>query len=375
MTQPDLNDLFAGGGGGDRGSARMMQILTDPKVSQITADAHDRISFIDDGGPKRLNRIFAGPAQYIAWVNELMSLTDVGYVDVEHASTSEIEGSFRPDRIATHGSIHICTREISHGEPVVTVRKQPHSLVTLDNMFEQGMLNADMRLFLEQAIRGRSNILISGGSGAGKTTLARALSYYIDPWQRTITCEEAQELRLSDRLQNAVELFTLRKRDDQGRMIRETTLDDLVRMSLRMRGDRVWIGETRGKEAYALVKACNSGHDGSVTTLHADNGKQAIKQLVTYVMESGMPEQPAREQVAQAFNLVVQINKVRMGRRVITEITELEPVLEGSQQRLNKIYEYHGPADQHGQTGRPSPRLIEQWAKNGVNYDDVPGRR
>src|SRR4051794_23168915 len=142
-----------------------------------------------------------------------------------------------------------------------------------------------------------------------------------------------------------------------------------------MRGDRVRDGEARGKEAYALGKDCKSGHDGSITTVHADNGKQAVKALVTYVMESGLTEAPAREQVANAFDLVVQINKVKMGRRVITEITELETVIEGgTNQRINKLYEYVPDTDGFRQLQRPTRRLLELWGKYGVNYDGVQGR-
>lgn len=367
----DLQQLFTTG---DRGSQRMMALLHDPSVSQITADSHDRISFVDDRGTKRVEQVFAGPAQYIAWVNELMALTDVGYTDIERTNASTVEGSFLPDRTTAHGAIHICTREITHGEPAVTVRKQPHDLVTLDRMLSQQMLSPDMRLFLEQAVRGRSNILISGGSGAGKTTLTRALSLFVDPAQRVVTCEETQELRLRDRLPNVVELFTHRKRDENGVLLRETTLDDLVRESLRMRADRVWVGETRGKEAYALIKACNSGHDGSITTMHADNGHQAVQQMRTYVMESGLPEQPAQEQVSRAFNLVVQVSKIGMGRRAITEITELEPVMEGSNQRMTTIYKYDPFSDTFAQLSRPTQRFLRSWERYGVNYDGVDGR-
>lgn len=361
----ELSNLFAVD---SRGAQRMMSIINDPGVSQVTVDRYDRVSYIDKGGLKRVPDVFGSEAEYKIWLNTLMGLTDVGYRDVDSANTSVIEGSFRPDRIAVHGSIHICTSEITRGAPALTVRKQPISLISLDDMLGQGMMNDHMRVFLESAIRGRSNILISGGSGAGKTTLARALSYFIDPNQRVITVEEIDELHLYDRLVNCVSLTTYRKRDDQGRLIRETSLDDLVREGLRMRGDRVWVGETRGKEAYALVKACNSGHDGSVTTMHADSGKQAVKQVVTYVMESGLAEQPAREQVAQAFDLVVQISKVRMGQRVITEISQLEKVIEGgTEQRLNTLWQYDTRTQQFVKVGEPSPKFYQSWERYGVN--------
>jgi len=369
----DLTELFEGAG--DKGTQRMFDILRDPAVTQVCVNRHDRIFYWDQRGQKAVHdQIFAGAPQYIAWLNELLLLTDAGYSDVDSAKTSVIEASFRPDRTGIHGSIHISTRELTRDEPALTIRKQPRETVTLDDMLSQHMMSEDMRLFLQQAVHGRLNILVSGGSGAGKTTLARALSWYVDPLNRVVTVEEIDELHLADRLDNVVALTTYRQRDEEGRLVRETSLDDLVREALRMRGDRIWVGETRGKEAYALVKACNSGHDGSITTVHANNGPQAIKQLATYVMESGLAEDVAREQVAQAFHLVVQVGRERMGRRVIREITQLEPVLEGNQQRWIPLYRYDSSTDSFGQVSRPSRRLIEALARYGVNYDDVPGR-
>lgn len=369
----DLDNLFEANG--DRGHQRLHALLTDPQVKQITCNSHDRVSFIDATGTKRLEGVFAGPAQYVDWLNYLLTLTDVGFTDVTKTNTSVVEGSFLPSRTPVPGSIHICTTEITRSDPSLVIRKQPPNVVSLDQMYEQGMMSADMRAFLEQAVRGRSNILISGGSGAGKTTMARAMSQFIDPAQRLVTVEEIDELKAADRLPDVVSLTSVRRRDSDGRMIRETTLDDLVRESLRMRADRVWVGETRGKEAYALVKACNSGHDGSITTIHADDGRQAFRQVVTYVMESGMSEQPAREQVAQAFDLVVQINQVEMGRRAITEITELENVLEKSaNQRQNVLYSYDPVERSFIQESRPTVRFLRKWQRYGVNYDGVHGR-
>lgn len=373
MTATDpLTNLFEEH---SKGSQMMMQLLRDANVSQITCDAWDRVIYTDGGGPKKAE-VFANPKEYVAWINELLPLTDAGYTDVEAAKTSVIEGSFRPDRIQVHGSIHLCTREITRSEPSLTIRKQPIEIITLDDMLQQGMMNAEMHQFLQAAIHGRANILISGGSGAGKTTLARALSHYIDPWHRVITCEEIDELHLYDRLMNVVPLTTFRKRDEEGALLRETTLQDLVREALRMRGDRVWVGETRGAEAYALVKACNSGHDGSVTTMHADNGKQAVKQVVTYVMEAGLPDATAREQVAQAFDLVVQISKVRMGKRVVTEISQLEKVIEGDrEQRLIELYKFDADTEGFARMGQPSRQFMHKLEVNGVNGLFAPAQQ
>jgi len=348
-------------------SIRMFELLRDPVVSQITVNRFDRVFYSDSTGSRTLEGVFPDPGAYILWLNEILGLTDSSISDVNTARVSVIEASFNPTVTDLHGSIHIATKQLTRGDAAITIRKQPHDIITLDTMLQQGMMSQDMRRFLELAVRGRANILISGSSGAGKTTMARALSWYIDPSQRVLTCEEIDELHLADRLPNVVSLTTFKHTDEEGQILRQVQLEDLVREGLRMRADRIWVGETRGKEAYALVVACNSGHDGSCTTIHADNGKQAIKQLTTYIMESGLTEEVAREQVAQAFHLVVQISKVKLGRRVITEITELESVREGNEQRRNQLFVYDHDSGAFNQVGQPSQRLLRDWSRYGVN--------
>lgn len=372
MDSDNLSDLFVETSV-DRGAQRMIEALEDPTVSQLCVNRYDRVWVTNHQGTQLLQDVFAGPSAYIRFLDYLMSLTDVGYKSVETARTSVIEGSFNPAKTQVQGSIHIATKEVTRMEPVLTVRKQPKNIVTLDNMFSQGMFNEEMRAFLEIATRGRLNIVVSGGSGAGKTTLARALSQYIDGSQRVLTAEEIDELHLSDWLPNVVSLTTYKDVDEFGRVIRKVELDDLVREALRMRADRIWVGETRGKEAFALVKACNSGHDGSCTTLHADDGQQAARQLVTYVMESGLAEEVARDQVQHAFHLVVQIAKVRMGRRVVTEISELEAVREGSAQRIVPLYRYDQEQDTFLKVGMPTRRIVNALERYGVNLNGYNG--
>ena len=355
----------------DKGSQRLFDMLRDPDVIQIEVNAHNRIFFTQASGQKTMvsDQVFAGPEQYVRWLSKMCELTDAVF-DPDRSQSSIIEGSFLPNRSGVRGSVHIATPEVASVEPALTVRKQPETMITLDDMLRTQMMSGDMRLFLQQAVQGRLNILISAGSGIGKTTMARALSRYIDPANRVVTVEEIDELQLAERLPNVVALRTYRQRDDLGRVVRETALDDLVRESLRMRADRVWVGEIRGSEAYALVKACNSGHDGSVTTIHADDAPQAIRQLVTYGMEYGLPEQVAREQVSRAFHLVVHLAREKAGRRVVRHIYQFEPVLERSEQRRIELFKFDPQSGGFVTVSYPSNYLIEALQRYGVNYDD-----
>lgn len=371
MSIDTLGALFSD----NSGSQRMYEVLNDPSVSQIVANGANRIFVTyNTGEVVQLDRVFPSPEAYLDWLNELLTLTDAGVVEIRDVKASVVEGSFSFERTNLYGSIHIATREVTRAEPYLTVRKQPAHHLSLEDLHRAGMMSPEMYLLLKLAVRGRLNILVSGGSGAGKTTMVRALCLQIDPANRILTAEDIDELHLADRLPNVAALTTYRVRDEEGRLVRETTLDDLVREALRMRADRVLVGETRGKEAFSLVKAANSGHDGCITTIHADDGQQAVKQMITYIMEAGVAEEVARDAVARAFHLVVQIQKGELGQRRITEITELESVREGTEQRRNVLYAWDPSRQVWVATGRPSQRLRDLARRYNVNLDEAFAR-
>ncbi len=350
---------------------RLDALLRDPSVSQICINDHTRVFFWDEQGQRMVQqRLFASSDVYVSWLENLLQVTDAGIARLADSTSSVIEASFMPTKTNLYGSVHVSTAMLTRGDPALTIRKQPVEVVSLDDMLVQGSISEDMRLFLQQAVQGRASILISGPSGSGKSTMMRALSQFIDPTHRVITCEEIDELHLADRLPNVVSLTTHVKRDTNGAVIAETDLEDLVREALRMRADRIFVGEVRGSEARSLIKAASTGHDGSCTTLHAHDGPSATRQLAGYLMEAGVPEGPANEQIARAFNLVIHIGTAAMGRRRVLSIDELEPVIEGSNQRTNRLFEYDFEADTHYVAGRPSPTFVRNLSRYGVNFGD-----
>lgn len=347
---------------------RLLALIAAPTTQQVFANGPDRFFYVDtNSGPQHIAPGVLSPEVYEAWTARLVACTDIGQ---EHSLADSplpvIEGSFLKELIPVAGSLHVATKRLTRTFPAVTVRKQPEDKVTLDQMVAQRMMTPQMANFLAAAMRARLNILLSGGSGAGKTTMARALSLHIPTTERICTAEEIDELNVGQHLPNTVAMTTWKSYDELGQVMVEVTLEQLVRETLRMRPDRIWVGETRGKEAYALVKACNSGHDGSLTTVHGDTGAQAVKQLVSYVMESHLTEAAAIDQVAKAFHLVIQIVKPNPMKRFVAEIVELESVTENGQQRRNPLFEMDGDGSWKV-VGQPTTAMVRAAERYGVD--------
>ncbi len=208
--------------------------------------------------------------------------------------------------------------------PSITIRKFAKTPLTVENLISYGSITAEIAHFLDVCVKIRKNILISGGTGSGKTTLLNILSGYLPGKERIITIEDAAELQL--RQEHLVRLES-RPANIEGKG--EVTIRDLVRNSLRMRPDRIVIGECRGGEALDMLQAMNTGHDGSLTTIHANSPRDALARLETLVLMAGfdLPLRAIREQIASAISIIVQINREKDGSRkvvCVSEITKME---------------------------------------------------
>ncbi len=223
-------------------------------------------------------------------------------------------------RLADGSRVHIALAPIVLNGGTISIRKFAKQNITLDVMVRQGNLSPAMARILQIAAQTRASILVSGGSGSGKTTLLNAISRYIDPGERIITIEDAVELRLQQ--PHVVQMET-RPPNIEG--VGAIAQRELVRSSLRMRPDRIIVGEVRGPEAFDMLQAMNTGHDGSMSTIHANSPRDALSRLENMVMMASvnLPLRAIRQQIASAINLIVQVDRMHDGVRRVERIVEL----------------------------------------------------
>jgi pilus assembly protein CpaF len=223
-------------------------------------------------------------------------------------------------RLADGSRVNIIVPPLAIDGPSISIRKFSKKSITLDTMAEQGNISPEMATLLKIAARCRLNILISGGTGSGKTTLLNAMSRMIDSAERTVTIEDAAELQLQQ--PHVVRLET-RPPNLEGEG--EITMRDLLRNALRMRPDRIILGEIRGDEAIDVLQAMNTGHDGSMSTIHANRPREALTRLENMIGMSGinLPARALRTQIAGAVNMIIQVNRMRDGMRRVTHVMEI----------------------------------------------------
>ena len=293
------------------GLGPLEDLLQDPAITEIMVNRHDQI-YVEKSGKLSLSDAkFMGPEQVRGVIERIVAPLGrridekVPMVDARLADGSRVNAIIPP--LALRG-------------PAITIRKFSKKLLGAQELIEFGSMTQQMAVLLEAAVKSRQNVVISGGTGSGKTTLLNVLSSFIPADERIITVEDAAELQLPQ--EHVVSLET-RPPNIEGEGA--ITIRDLVRNALRMRPDRVVVGECRGGEALDMLQAMNTGHDGSLTTVHANTPRDALSRLETLALMSGLelPARAIRDQIASAIQIVIQQSRLQDGSRRITHITAL----------------------------------------------------
>ena len=272
-------------------------------------------------------------------------------------------------RLPDGSRVNAVIAPLSLAGPILCIRRFGKQDFSLEKLIELGMLAPEMAAFIHLCVEHRMNIIISGGSGAGKTTLLNALSASIPSSERVVTIEDAAELRLH---QHHVVRLETRPANVEG--AGAITTRDAVRNALRMRPDRILVGECRGAEAFDMLQAMNTGHGGSMTTMHANGTRDAFRRLESMLCMAGMevPVPVLREYVGSAIDIVIQVERMEAGARRVVGIAEVMP-LEGGSARIEEIYRYRLSTDSNTPgafevTGHV-PLVYDRLAVHGVSFD------
>ena len=293
------------------GAGRLGPLLRDARVSEVMVNASGDVYVERDGRLQRTTTRFTDADEVRHFIERVVSPLGLRI---------DVRSPWVDARLPDGSRFHAVIPPIALGGPVVTIRKFAPALWTLDELVVRGSVSQRHAVRLAEAVRSRENVLVSGGGGTGKTTLLGVLARRVDAAERIVTIEDAAELRLGER--HVVSLET-RPPNVEGRG--EVTLRDLVRCAMRMRADRIVVGEVRGAEALDMVQALTSGHHGSMATVHADAPAEALMRLEVMMLlgAPGLSATAVRRQVASAFDLVVHLVRRADGSRGVGEVAEV----------------------------------------------------
>ena len=343
-------------------------LLADESITEIMCNNFDEIWVERAGIVERTSAAFTDLDHYRRIIEKIV-VTVGRRVD---------ESSPMVDARLPDGSrVNVIVPPLAVKGPVLTIRKFPSSPLSVADLIRYGSLSTDAATFLEACVRARINLLVAGGTGTGKTTMLNVLSAFIPQHERIITIEEAAELQPKQ-----PHTVALEARPPNAEGAGEVRIRDLVKNSLRMRPDRIIVGECRGGEALDMLQAMNTGHEGSMTTVHANNPRESMTRLEVMVLMAGydLPLRAIREQIASAVELVVHLERLPTGGRVISSITELQG-LEGDVIVLQDLFRRAPGHDRKPGPLVPTglrPKMLERINERGVELDSAvfrPGGR
>jgi pilus assembly protein CpaF len=329
------------------GYGPIQPLLEDPTITEVMVNRYNLVYIERNGKLMKTNVAFEDDA-HILRVIERIVLPLGRRVDADSPTVDA--------RLPDGSRVNAVIPPVAIDGPSLTIRKFSREKLTVEQLIEYGSLTKSMADFLRACVLARLNIVISGGTGSGKTTLLNVLSSYIPENERIVTIEDAAELRLD---QEHIVRLESKPASVEGRGT--VTIRDLVRNSLRMRPDRIVVGECRGGEALDMLQAMNTGHDGSLTTIHSNSPRDALSRLETLTLMAGMdlPLRVVREQIASAVDLVVQTSRLKDGSRKVTAITEVAG-MEGETIVMTDIFKYE-------QTGiGPEETVIGDMKPTGI---------
>lgn len=347
------------------GNGPLTELLKDKDITEIMVNGPHEVYIEIDGRVRK--------DESVSFINDEHIVRTVQRLIQPLGRTIDSANPMVDSRLSDGSRINAVIPPLSVKGPIITIRKFRDDMVNIDELLRIGTLTNEMAKFLEASVKGKLNIIVCGGTGSGKTTLLNILGCFIDNIDRIITIEDAAELKLHQE-----HVISLETRTVSYGVGNEVTIRDLVRNALRMRPDRIIVGECRGKEAFDMLQAMNTGHDGSLTTIHANGVIDALNRLETLVLMSGLeiPIRAVREYIVNAIDIVINIERMSDGKRKITNISEIIGLKDGEIE-LNPIFEFvqFGLTDTKEVSGsfkmsNKKPRILDKITKRGINVLD-----
>ena len=343
-------------------------LLNDNSITEIMVNAPDEIYVEIDGKIVK--------DETVSFINDKHIIRTIQRIVQPLGRTIDAANPMVDARLRDGSRLNAIIPPLSLKGPVLTIRKFNKKLENIDDLLRNGSLTVNMARFLEAAVMAKLNIVISGGTGTGKTTLLNILSGFLGDDERIITIEDAAELNLHQR--HVISLETrLTNYEGEG----EVTIRDLVRNSLRMRPDRIIVGEVRGKEAFDMLQAMNTGHEGSITTLHSNSPDDAINRLETMMLMNDMdlPVSAIRNYIEKAINIIVQIDRLSDGKRKVTSISEIVG-FKDDKVNLKEIFSFkENGLSEHGYVRgefvvyKHVPKVYDKIKRKGIVLDNIFG--